>query len=265
MMGWSGKIIGAAFGFLLGGPLGALLGVALGHNVDKQSVEGRGPRPRPRTGTRENTAFYTATFALMGHICKADGRVSDAEIALARKVMARMDLSEDQKNTAIRLFNEGKRPDFPLDAILWQVRQEAGNRHSLLRMFIEIQLAAAFADGEISSREQQLLVYVCDRLGISRFEYHRLEAMARAETRSTDDARAGAGPGYGLEDSYAVLDVPPGATDEQVKRAYRRLLSQHHPDKLVSKGLPEEMVKIATQKTREIRGAYERIRDARGF
>jgi len=136
-------------------------------------------------------------------------------------------------------------------------------------MFIEIQLQAAYADGRLDAAEDRLLLHICAHLGVSEFEYRRLERMVRAERgfRDTGGQRAGAGVDTGrpgLEAAYGILGVKADASDAEVKRAYRRLLSQHHPDKLVSKGLPDEMMKMATQKTHEIRQAYERIREARG-
>ena len=138
------------------------------------------------------------------------------------------------------------------------------------QMPVEIQLQAAYADGRLDPPEDRLLLHICRRLGVSEFDYRRLERMLQAELglgrraggAGSRKARAPARPS--LQDAYQVLGVEPAATDGEVKRAYRRLLSQHHPDKLVSKGLPEEMMKMATQKTHEIRKAYERIREARG-
>jgi DnaJ like chaperone protein len=274
-MGWWGKIVGGAFGFLLGGPLGAVLGAALGHNVDRGLDQPFGGPSRGQTGSREEiqTAFFTATFCVMGHICKADGRVSSDEIGLARLVMARMDLSPDQAEAAMRLFHQGKSPGFPLDEVLAQLRREVHGRRRLLRLFMEIQLATAYADGALSAAEERILLHVCDRLGFSHLEFRTLEAMARAGSQSHWGGPRAEGPGrartapprYGIDDAYAILDVPKAASDNEVKKAYRRLMSQHHPDKLVAQGLPEEMIKVATEKTREIRAAYERIREARGF
>lgn len=262
-MGWWGKVIGGAFGFMLGGPLGALLGAALGHNLDT----GLNKLPDAGSGAdreRVQTAFFTATFSVMGHLCKSDGRVSEHEIAMARNIMRQMDLSRSQEQLGMRLFQEGKEGRFPLDDVLLQLRHEARNRRSLLRMFLEIQLAAAYADGALDSVEKRLLLHICDRIGVSRAEYERLEAMVGAQMHF-GGAKARTRAKGRLEDAYAILNVRSQASVDEIKRAYRRLLSQHHPDKLVAKGLPEEMMKLAAQKTHEIRQAYEQIREAREF
>jgi DnaJ like chaperone protein len=267
-MSWWGKIVGGAFGFVIGGPLGALLGAALGHNFD------RGLKSLPedsgfKAGDQERvqTAFFTATFAVMGHVAKADGRVSPEEIRMAESVMAEMSLSADMRRAAIDLFGQGKGEEFDLAAVLSQFRRECHGRSTLIQMFIEIQLQAAYADGQLDDAEDALLRSICRQLGISEFDYHRLARMVRAELGLGGGRHEGGyqrqGPADSLPAAYEVLGVSPQASDADVKRAYRRLLSQHHPDKLVSKGLPEEMMKVAAQKTHEIRQAYERVREAR--
>ncbi len=272
-MSWWGKLLGGAFGYVLGGPIGALLGAVLGHNFDKGvGRRAAGAEPFER-GSRERvqTAFFTATFSVMGHLAKADGRVSEQEIALAEAVMGQMDLSPELRHAAMRLFEEGKAPRFQLDPLLDQLRTEAHRRKTLLQMFVEIQLQAAYADGRLDPIEERILLHICDRLGVSQVLFRGLEELVRLQHRFTE-AGGGAGAGRRAEppsrpalgDAYAVLGVAPEATDEEVTRAYRRLMSQHHPDKLVAKGLPEEMMKLAAQKTHEIRKAYEMIRAARG-
>jgi DnaJ like chaperone protein len=253
---------------MLGGPLGALLGAVLGHNLDK----GLRQLPQDETlepGARERvqTAFFTATFSVKGHVAKADGRVSEDEISMARAVMDQMDLGHQLRQTAIRLFNQGKRADFPLDDVLDQFRRECHRRLTLIQMFVEIQLQAAYADGRMDPAEERLLLHICNRLGIPEGLFRRLEQMMRAERHYAGaGGRAAQRPAApSLQDAYAMLNISADSSDAEVKKAYRRLLSQHHPDKLVAKGLPEEMMKLATQKTHEIRQAYEQIKEVRGF
>ena len=267
-MSWWGKLAGGAFGFILGGPLGALLGAVLGHNLDRGLSGLEAERLQPGEQERVQTAFFTATFSIMGHLAKVDGSVSRKEIDLAEAVMRKMELDADMRATAIRLFNQGKQETFPLEEVIEQFRRECHRRSTLIQMFIEIQLQAAYADGKIDSAEERLLLHICRRLGIPEMLFRRLEQMIQAEYHF-----AGAGGGQfrkgdaapSLDDAYALLNISKNVSDDEVKRAYRRQTSQHHPDKLVAKGLPEEMMKIASEKTHEIRLAYERIKEARGF
>ncbi|MCU7803366.1 MAG: co-chaperone DjlA [Candidatus Thiodiazotropha sp. (ex Lucinoma annulata)] len=268
-MSWWGKLVGGAFGYMLGGPLGAVLGAALGHRFDKglQGLPEGQVSWGPGAQERVQTAFFTATFSVMGHLAKADGRVSPDEIKLAEALMAQMSLSSEKRKTAIHLFNEGKSDDFPLDEVVKQFRLECHRRQTLIQMFLEIQIQAAYADGQMDKAEESLLLHICGLLNVAEFTFRRLERMVRAQTHYAGGGRGDRAPsrtqGLSLEDAYAILNISSNASDKEVKRAYRRLISQHHPDKLVSKGLPEEMMKMAAQKTDEIKKAYERVKEAR--
>lgn len=272
-MSFLGKVFGGTFGFLLGGPLGGILGTALGHQFDKglDGIEDSSDIPfEPGNQHRVQMAFFSATFSIMGHLAKADGKVSRAEIDLAESVIRNMELSPDMRQAAIRLFNEGKKTDFPLDEALDQLRKECHRRTTLIRMFIEIQLQAAFADGSLDPIEERILLHICARLQFSQIEYQRLKTIFQAQQRFSGSTRGhrrtpNRPKKPRVSDAYAVLGLEPSATDGEVKKTYRRLMSQNHPDKLVSKGLPEEMIKLATEKTQKIRKAYELIREKRGI
>ena len=267
-MSWWGKVIGGAFGFMLGGPLGALFGAAVGHHFDKGIERGSINQAFGQSGDQERVqaAFFTALFSVMGNVAKADGRVSEDEIAMARSIMQQMALDDTQTRVAIDLFNQGKQAGFDLDAVVEQFRREAHRRTTLLQMFMEILLHAAYADGVMQPDEQRLLRRISEHLGFTVRQFQQLEARVRAQRAF----HAGA-EGYQtsrpqadlLADAYEVLGVPATATDAEVKKAYRRLMNQHHPDKLVAKGMPEEMIKLATEKTQEIKAAYEMIKKSR--
>ncbi|GBE09097.1 DnaJ-like protein DjlA [bacterium BMS3Bbin11] len=257
-MSWWGKLVGGTFGFMVGGPLGALIGAAIGHNFDSGlKLQASGS---PGDQERVQTAFFTATFSVMGHIAKADGYVSKDEIANARQVMASMGLDAEMQKVAINLFQQGKARDFPLDTILEQFRQECRRRQNLIRLFIEIQLQAAYADGVMHPKERAVLLHICRRLGISPDEFDVLAGAAGAERSYGGVAGRNR---MSLDDAYAILEINRSSNDREIKKAYRRMMSRHHPDKLVARGLPEEMMKIATEKTQEIQAAYEVIKKSR--
>lgn len=268
-MSWWGKVIGGAFGFMLGGPLGALLGATLGHGFDKglAGVEQLGGPQNWGSGDQERVqaAFFTATFSVMGHIAKADGRVTEDEVDLARRTMDTMQLDDEQRRAAIGLFNTGKEDGFPLLDVLGQLKQECHRRVNLIQMFLEIQIATALADGDLHPSEQRVLISVAECLGISRGQFERLLAMVVAQQRFSRREWGAKVPTTkeSLSEAYEVLGMTKVSSDVDIKKAYRRLMSQHHPDKLVSKGLPEEMMKIATEKTQEIKAAYELVRRSR--
>lgn len=268
-MSWLGKFVGGAFGFMLGGPLGAILGASVGHQFDV-GMSGLEHDATFNTSDqhRVQMAFFTATFSVMGHIAKADGRVSEAEITQANRIMTHMAISGDMRKTAINLFEQGKSPDFPLDEVLSQFYKECHRRTDLIRMFLELQMQEAFADGTLDSNEERILQHICNRLRVSRFEYERIKIQLQAQQRFHQQYGYSRGHSHyqrpqpqmtSLEDAYGVLGLTPAATETEVKKAYRRLMSQNHPDKLVAKGLPEEMMTLAKEKTQKISKAYETI------
>ncbi len=252
-------LLGGTFGFLVGGPIGAVLGAALGRHFGRAvgSIEA-GPAAGAPNRERAQLAFFTATFGVMGQVAKADGHVSPDEIRLANRVMDEFGLDAEQRRAARAIFNEGKSSRFPLDDVLDQLRSECGRATNLLRMFLEIQVQAAWADGGVHPEERRLLTHVAARLGFSEAVYLEIERMVGAGTHARE---AAAGPT--LEDAYTTLGVSPDTPDAEVKRAYRRLMSRHHPDKLASKGLPEEMMRAATERTQQIKAAWDRVRSAR--
>ncbi len=258
-MSWFGKVLGGTLGYMMGGPMGMILGAALGHNFDRGVHHTHGTAD---TQERRQIAFYVATFSVMGHLCKADGHVSQAEIRTARQIMQQMSMNSRMRALAIDLFNQGKQPGFDLDAVMDQFRNELGLQPNLYRMFLEIQIMAACADGSLHHTERAILEHVCGRLGLPIAELDRLcQIIGGMHTDGGWQHRA-AQPSTGIDPTRAreILGVGPNAEMPDIKRAYRRLMNQHHPDKLVAKGLPPEMVQIATERTVEIRQAYDALK-----
>lgn len=255
---WWGKIIGALIGLFRGGLSGALIGFVLGHFADRFLAGFLGVG-----ATRE--AFFDALFAALGHLAKADGRVSEAEIRMAEQLMARMQISGEERQRAIRLFNEGKQPGFDLDAALRRFSHRAVARPDLRRMFLETLVEAAFGKGQPSAAELAVLQRVAVQLHIPP-QWFAAMLHARGGGAGAQQGRRPAGIVRGtLEQAYAQLGLTTRASDAEVKKAYRKLVSQYHPDKLVSRGLPEEMMEMAKARVREINTAYEQIKSARGI
>jgi len=256
---WWGTLLGGTLGYMFGGPLGALLGAALGRNFDHGiSRTDRHAGFDPGQQERVQAAFFAATFSVMGHIAKADGKVTPDEISATESVMAHMQLNPTQRKAAIQLFNEGKKAGFPLSDVLAQFHAECHRRYSLLQVFMEIQIATAMADGSLHPAEKRILYSIGAQLGFSHADIEHLVNMERG-------ARPGTAHAQPLPQAYAVLGIERTVSDADVKKAYRRLMNQHHPDKLIAKGLPEEMIRIATEKTQQIKSAYERIKSDRGM
>lgn len=260
-MQWTGKALGGIVGLLAGGPIGSLLGLVLGHQFDQGFSERLGGA-RSGASARTRQLFFATTFAVMGHIAKSDGRVSEDEIRAARRIMHGMALSPEQVTAAIAQFTRGKSPGFRLNETIDRLATTLGGRRDLVRAFIEIQLQALIASGGLDAAKRDLLWTVARKLGMGRVELAQIEALVRAQQASVASGQRGF---KSLDEAYRVLGVEPGASAKDIKLAYRRLMSQHHPDKLVSRGLPESMKANAEQKTREIRAAYDSIKAQRNF
>jgi DnaJ like chaperone protein len=274
-MNWAGKVIGSVLGLATVGPWGAVLGALIGHQFDTGaglgSLLGGGADP-----AQVNALFFPTSFRVMGHIAKADGRVSEQEIASARAVMQALKLNAAQKLSAMGYFNEGKQPAFDLDAALGQLRGAIAPHPELANFFVEIQLQAALAGDGLSELPRARLRRVALLLGLGQAQFARLESILRW---SQGGAGSGAGgrPGAGagerarvsgeerIAQAYNLLEATPSMSDEQVVKAYRRQMSRHHPDKLQANGLPESMLERAKERTQQIQVAYEAIRERRGM
>ena len=270
-------ILGTLIGLVFGGPFGALFGGLIGYWLDSQQRRQLLRTARARTGqgrAQAQSAFFRATFMVMGRVAKSDGLVSQSEIDVATALMSRMGLTLDQRREAISLFNQGKEQGSDISGVLSAFRQAADS--SLTQIFLEIQLQAAYAGGHpISPAERAVLKQVCGLLNVSNFTFdviHQRFLAQQSFYSRQQQWRQGShsyrqqsvqAERYSLDKAYGVLGVKADASDTEVKKSYRRLMSQHHPDKLVAKGLPPEMMEVAKEKTQEIQAAYDAIRDAR--
>jgi DnaJ like chaperone protein len=257
-MQWSGKAIGGLIG-AIAGPVGSLLGIIVGHQWDRNAERVSG-----RRSVREiSQLFFEVTFEVMGQVAKVDGRVSEDEVRVARRIMQGMRLSDAQVRGAIEHFTRGKSADYPLDARLGALAAQIGGRSELARAFLGIQLQSAMGAGAVGAEKREMLGRVADKLEISRAELAHLEAWIRGFSGSGSAPRSS--PAESLAAAYRTLGIDAKATNDEVKIAYRRLMNQHHPDKLVARGLPKSMIGVAEQKTHEVRSAYEQIKTQRGF
>lgn len=279
-----GKILGGFFGLLLGGPLGAFFGLFIGHQFDKarsrnQTAFSSAAFQSGPSQSERQEEFFKSAFAVMGHVAKAKGQVTEQEIKLASIMMDRMNLHGEQRRAAQDAFREGKQTDFPLQQTLENVRFFTGGRFDLMQFFLELQISAAFADGDVHPSERQILHKVAQGLG---FSAEQLERRLRMQEAAFRFQQSGGFSGQQeksshsgqwqqtttrdrLADAFSVLGVNPDADTQTIKRAYRKLMNEHHPDKLMAKGLPPEMMNMAKEKSQEIQHAYDLIKKEQGF
>jgi DnaJ like chaperone protein len=272
---WGGKISGASIGFVVLGPIGAVLGGFIGHLFDTGQISrasfGAGPDPR-----LVNELFFPSTFRVMGHIAKADGRVTEQEIASARAVMYALHLQPAQVQAAIGYFTEGKQPGFDLDPVLARLRASLAGYPDLAQFFVEIQLQASLAGNGLSAVPRARLQRVALLLGLSANDFVRLESLLRFRQGPGMGGGAGAGAGGAglgaaassnerIAQAYSLLEANVQMSDEELVKAYRRQMSRHHPDKLKANGLPPSMLERAKERTQQIQSAYELLRERRGM
>jgi DnaJ like chaperone protein len=278
-MFWHGKALGALIGVVTAGPVGALFGTFIGHLFDVQAESGLAGRLGGGTADNDASAqgsaqgsamgvqeaFFRATFEVMGHVAKADGRVSENEIRAARAIMSEFRLGEREIQFAIQLFTQGKEREFPLEQTLLRLRKVLSGRPDVLRMFIQIQLQTALWSGNFTPAARQVMARVAASLGVSAYDVVQMEALLRMQRTSRQPPEQQPPKVDKVTQAYEVLGVTSAATDAEVIKAYRRLMNQNHPDKLVARGLPESMMKVAEEKTRQVRTAYEVLREARAM
>lgn len=261
-----GKVIGALVGLTFYGPAGLVLGLVLGQVFDNglQNV-----MTTPSHPVEARRVFFQTVFQTMGFIAKTDGIITENEIKVARDIMLNdFKLTEAQMSLAIQYFNEGKQPDFDLNAMLLQFKTACGKYADLRRYFVELQAKAAMADKILHNAERGRLVFICSSLGIplSELDYHlhnygytfyeqgSTQQKSYSQTYATNDD---------LSKAYKLIGVSVTDNNKTIKSAYRRLVSKYHPDKLVAKGLPPEMMNVAKEKTQKITVAYDLIMQSR--
>lgn len=269
-----GKLIGGILGYLVFGWPGAVIGIVVGHAFDRglatvaRGVGGASPELQGQ--------FFEAVFTVMGRLAKADGRISEAEIKQAEAIITQLGLSDEHRREAIALFQRGAKTDFVIEETLLPFKQGCQRHPHLIQLFLTFLALVAHADGHLDDAEIELLKQVANTLGLSPQQFSVWLGMAAAQSQffggqyrqqngrqsgyqySTSQSRA-----VPLDAAYKALGVEASVSDAELKRAYRKLMSQYHPDKLIAQGVPEDMVRLGTEKAQEIQAAYDLIVNSR--
>ena len=278
---WWGKLLGALFGYLIGRGVGAFFGVLIGNLFDRGLAQHSSRAHwhyHQEKRAHVQKIFFTTTFAVMGHVAKADGRISEKEIAIAKQMMHEMRLSSKQKEIAKQYFTAGKQTAFNLNQSLEQFYKACHDNPELIKLFIDIQYQAATIE-PLTDAKIKVLNNILQQLGFAPLykQYRFFEDLgdtifntdsqysSHNHNKQHYEQRSQYQSYSPLAHSYAILEVSSEASKQEVKRAYRRLISRNHPDKLIAQGLPEAMIKLANNKTQQITKAYEEICKNKGW
>lgn len=261
-----GKIVGGVLGFMLGSVFGLIVGVLIGHAYDRGLFKAL-QFASPKNLRRIRDTFFDTTFLLAGYLAKVDGRVSEAEIAHAEQMFKQLGLDAQKRQEAIAKFKQGSSPGFDVDGTIAHFIEVCGRQQQLIQMMLLFLISQAHADQTLDDSERAALQRIATGFGISAAQLEQLIRMTQAQGQfSGGTGGAGAStPGVdSLSAAYQLLGVDASIDDNGLKRAYRKLMSENHPDKLIAQGLPESMIKAATERSQSIQAAYELIRKHRG-
>jgi DnaJ like chaperone protein len=255
------KFIGIVAGFYFFGIFGAILGLLIGSILDRVRIYGPGGA-NPLDKALRQSVFLETVFISMGKLAKADGRVSEEEISHVEQFMQKLGMTAEHRRKAIQLFKQGTAPDFDIAPVYARFMSVCGHTRDLKQMLLVYLIVMALADGHLHPAEQDLLTEIATKLGYSQSEFRLVMDMvlnqshfSAGQTTSSD----------ALDDAYKALGVGKDNTDAEIKRAYRKLMSQYHPDKLIGQGLPEDMIAVATEQAKEIQLAYDLIKKSRNL
>ena len=260
-----GKIIGTAAGLATLKPWFVLLGLLLGHQFDRAFVASyRDFEKQGGAAGQLSDDFIRALFQTMGYLAKADGRVTQDEIRAARTVMHRLGLGPARVRRAIAWFDDGKRPGLPVAQTLRQLRKSGARRADQRLLFVRLLLEVALAKKRLQQDERGVIWMICTELNIGRVELAQLEAMIRAQ-KGFKHSPAGDADALRVRQAYKTLGVEASATNDEVKKAYRRQMNRNHPDKIASTNPDKAVVAEAERRTRDIRSAYELLKTRRSI
>jgi DnaJ like chaperone protein len=239
MKGW-GKWITTGLGFVVGGPIGAIIGFAIGSLADVKIQTGSS------VGNSMEGDFKVSLLVLIAAVMKADGKVVKSELNVVKQFLVQQ-FGEDGALDALQILKNLLEQNYPVHEVSMQIG--ANLNYSAKLELLHLLFAVAQADAEIDSAELAVIQQIAHYMGISPIDFNSIKAPFD-KTIDTDWA-------------YKALEIEPSATDEEIKKAYRRMAMKYHPDKVANLG--EDIRKSATEKFKAINSAYEELKKRRGF
>ena len=255
------KLIGIVAGYYFFGWWGVFFGFLLGSFIDRVRAFGSGAM-NPMQNLLRQAVFIETVFISMGKLAKADGRVSEEEVAHVEQFMQKLNMTPDHRLQAIALFKRGADPAFDIEPTYKKFMTVCGHTKNLRQVLLAYLIVMALADGHFHPAEEAVLTDIAAHLGFDQATFKRMVEMVLNQTHFGGGQ---VNPAEALEDAYKALGVTKDSTDAEVKRAYRKLMSQYHPDKLMGQGMPQDMIEMATEQAKEIQLAYDLIKKTRNI
>jgi len=260
-MGLLGALFGGTVGFMFGGPIGMIIGGAIGSQANGNVMDpgagtrGRGRSRLGRAGAFQDTqtTFLVTLISLAAKVAKADGRVTHQEVqAFDAFLRDSLRMTPEDRRMAAQIFNQARDSDIPASQLARQARGILGPFPDRLRDLVTLLLQIAHADGQLHPAEEKLVREIARDLGLSDRDFQECRAHFGVSGPSPDSA-------------YEILGVQPGASEAEIKKAYRGIAREYHPDVLQSKGLPADFMQFAKEKLQKVNEAYDVIKKDRGF
>jgi DnaJ like chaperone protein len=248
-MGWFGKLTFGSMGLLMGGPLGAIAGAALGHHLVDKREDFPYVGPTLIRTEQSQAAYFVCMFSILGKLAKIDGAVTKAEIAVVESFIAHLNMTDRERQFAKQVFNEAKDSNYSIDDFAVQFYQMCKGHPTVLVSFLEVLFRIASADSKFHPEEESVLKRLKGIFHISDQQFDHMKATYFED----------------VDRYYKALSCTAESSDQEVKAKYKKLVKDFHPDTIVSKGLPEEFTEFAAKRFREIQEAYEKVRQERNI
>lgn len=262
-----GKVFGVIVGLASKSPFILLLGLYFGYQFDRWNAKefNRVCSESSSDGIRKfSPKFVEILFQAMGHVAKADGRVTEQEIRAARILMDKLDLGTAEKRAAIDYFEKGKYSSYPLKSRIRQLRQRDARQPEYRVLFVKLLMEFALTDNKMNKNQRAVVWTIGREMQIGHLELAQLEAMLRAQ-RGFRHSPAGNVDNLRVDKAYKSLGVKKSSSNDEIKKAYRRLMNRNHPDKLAPENPDPAVIAEAERRTREVRSAYELLKARRSI
>ncbi len=258
--------LGRTFGFFTFGPFGAMYGGAVGKTIDNavgfinSNKDTYKKTVKKAISSDVQKIFFTTTFRIMGDVFLKCGFHRMNELKRLHNIMEHMELTIENRLDAVNNYYLGQKKAFNSENQIRKLLAKCEDNKHILKMFIEIQLQAVCDEyNDYNQTGIEAIKQVADLISISEHELNQIQSLVKSYIAHASNSSQKLNSFQEEKNAYKILGLERNAPIKEVKRNYKLLISQHHPDKLIGKGMPSDMAHIATEKIKEINEAYNLI------